>query len=246
EFAVGLQGGLFTADGLGFVNGRFAGLQHMGRDEEVVHGRLVDGYALEKLLADGVDAAVGPDDDAKLAFQLLDFRFQVPVDAFADTQGRIARVVQDQAAANAADARILEMGQQLLQGVAQQHGIGVAEYQDVSRGPGNELVQDRGLSAALGKGQQLYARRVFRYDGVGPVRGGIRADQDFQVLAREFQIEGVADLLLDHLLLVVGRDDHGDFELVRIALFAPQGEELADERKGDRIQKIGVEIGRAA
>jgi hypothetical protein len=133
------------------------------------------------------------------------------------------------------------MGQELLQGVAQQHGVGVAEDQDFALGLGHQLVEHAGLAAAVVEGHQLHVRGMAGHDGIGGVGGAVGPDEHLEVLLRELQVHAIPDLLLDDRLLVVGGDDHGDLVTVGIAQGAAAAEDEAQQGQGERVHHIGVD-----
>src|SRR5574344_274498 len=107
-FAGAFLGCLFRADRARNERAEATFGKDLDRDEEIIHHAFPDGKLRVKLIAYGVEGAVPADEEVQPSFELLDFRFQIPVGAFALSKGARARIRKKQMPAHAADFRIAE------------------------------------------------------------------------------------------------------------------------------------------
>ncbi len=155
--------------------------------------------------ADRVDGAVAGGDAGQRRLHLPHRHLVAPVGAL---EVAAAGVEEADLAADVADPRVGEGGDEPAQRVGRPDAVGVGEGEDLAVGrlgggvEGGDLAARRQLEDEVGAGGAgALGRRV---------GGAVGGDDDLQALARVVERERVGDFGGDHLLLVVGGDDQGD------------------------------------
>jgi hypothetical protein len=97
--------------------------------------------------------------------------------------------------------------------------IRVGENNDFAFSLGNEFVQEGTLADPFFS-QYGADSRIFNGcdDLVGPIRGTVGSDQDFNTIRRVIEVQGGPETPLDGVFFVVSAQDKGDLREVRIVL----------------------------
>ena len=239
--------GLLERERGGLVDGPLAGLHHPVREGEVVAPLRVD---LDVALAtQRVDRAVPARDRAEPRLLLPQPELVAPVQPLAVRPGG---VLQAQAAADVGDLGVGEAGDELPERVGRPARVRVGEGDDLALGLAHGAILGGDLAAARAVEQP--DARLAGGDGldelVRAVARGVGGDDQLELLRRIVEREQVLEPPLDHALLVVGGDDHGDRRLARGVLrhtaLAHPGkragrERIADVRPGERAERAPEE-----
>ena len=154
------------------------------------------------LLAHRVDRPVAGRHAGQPRLEIADRELGTPVDALLVGA---ALVDQPRLPARVADPGVAERRHQLAQGVGRPRRVRVAEREQLAARPLGACVLRRHLALALEVEDEVGAGGPGELDrAIGRAVGG---DDHLQELARVVERERVADLRLDHLLLVVRGDD---------------------------------------
>ncbi len=194
-----------------FVDGAVSlGQDQHGNDEIVVDdaGR----QDRKKGPAKGVTGSMGPESRVEEAFlaSLEHLELEIAPFAFPPAVKMGRHVAGDHIpAGHAAHVRIGKILDELQEGVRPQKGRRIGQEHDVAMGAGDGVGQHRKLPSPDGEVEQKKGGiDEFPDEGHGPVGGAVGSDQDFKLAFRVVERQGVPDLLGDHRLFVVGRDDH--------------------------------------
>ena len=187
---------------LGLVHGAAAALHHPVREREVVAEARVD---LEIVLAaHRVDRAVAAGDGVDARLVGAQRQLEAPVQALL-----VAAVagLEVEPPADVRDVRVGEGADELPQRVGRPRAVRVGEGDDVALRLAHGAVLCGHLAAAR---IADHARAGGLGELLRPVGGGVGGDDDLEAVGRVVELAEIRHAALDHRLLVVGGDDHGD------------------------------------
>ena len=163
-----------------------------------------------------VDRAVAARDRAEPRLGLALRQLVAPVDALA--VGAVGRL-EHEPPAHVRDLRVGEVGDELPQRVGSPRRVRVGEGDDLARRLAHGAVLSRDLAAAR-VDDQAHAVAEALDELVRAVGGGVRGDDELELVGRIVEREQVLEPALDHRLLVVRGDDDGHRRLDRVSTHA--------------------------
>ena len=226
---------LLPGDGLGLVHRAAAALHEAEGEAEVVADVGVVPAEVVRA-AHAVDRAVAGRDRPDRGLALALPELVAPVHALLV---RAVDRLQPELPAHVADLRVAEAADELPQRVGLPARVRVGERDHLGIGLGHGAVLRGRLPGAL-HAQELHVRRArgeLLDDLVGAVGRAVGRDDDLESLRRVVELEEVLDAARDHVLLVVGRDDHGHVGS-RVVLADRARAEAGERSRGNRVAGV--------
>ncbi len=178
----------------------------LGRLDEIADGRRIEGDV--QTLPERVDASRRTEHRVDAAFPPSNGRLVIPVELTAFARDRLVLAHVADVAPDAAHGGVGVVGDHRTNRRRVVHRRGVREHQDLATGDGRGLVLARRL-ALPGQIEQLHAIAVLLpNDRVRAIGRAVRRNQDLELVGGIVEAQRVVELLGDHVLLVVGGDDH--------------------------------------
>lgn len=194
---------------------------------------------LVEILSHGEDRTVGADARGDRALGLFGHHLQSGVEA-----DRFSGAAGFAVFCPAGDESYVGVGKgrgHFFQEISRKHGVGVGEQDDVAPGVGHAQVEAGGFALPFGKGREVYPRIAEGPDdGIGAIRRTVGDDEYLEQFFGVVELEGVGDLLPDHLLFIVDGDDNGEARLPRPGPQASPGRLRPGENDHGKEQ-VGVE-----